>query len=429
MDTIIENRYFSNVIGYEHIKRELDKVIDMMKNPKKYSDLGARFPSGIMFIGKPGMGKTLMATECIKAIGRPTYVIRRDCDENELAEKINNSFVEAGKNAPSVILLDDLDKFSNDDYEHSSSTPFIAVQSGIDSVADKQVLVLATANDIEYLPKSLCRAGRIDKIMKFEIPDENDKMSILAHYMETKCVSDDINMTDLVKLNAGWSCAELETILNDAAMSAAYEGSDEICMRHIVEAVLSRVYGSCVITNAYRNENEMRRVATHEAGHILVAEIIKSGCVGLASINLSKINNIGGFTHICTEVDSFDSLLIGLGGKVATELNFSGCDKGGVCDVAKVNRELRIQIEKAGTHGYGLAYPFESWTEEQSQNHIYAIEVVVAAEMERLEEQVRSILIDNSDTLKKITQSLLKKKTLLYSDIRELMDVKNESKI
>ena len=228
---------FDKVIGYEKEKEELYQLCDMAKNPEKYAALGVKLPRGILLHGVPGVGKTLMATALIEEMGRVCYTCRKDKANDAFVETIRGVFAEAKAHAPSVIFLDDVDKFSADS-DSRNPEELIAVQSGIDEVKGADVFVVATANEIRELPRSLRRAGRFDRILEICPPNRREAVEIVRHYLSDKKVAADVTAESVARLMDGNSCAALESVLNEAGIYAGYENKPEIRREHIVRAVL-----------------------------------------------------------------------------------------------------------------------------------------------------------------------------------------------
>ena len=184
---------FDKIIGYEKEKEELYQLCDMAKNPEKYAALGVKLPHGILLHGVPGVGKTLMASALIEEMGenRNRYVLRKDKSNEEFVESISKTFQDAKAHAPSVIFLDDIDKFSADS-DSRNPEELIAVQSGIDEVKGADVFVVATANEIRELPRSLRRPGRFDRILEICPPNRREAVEIVRHYLKGKKVADDV---------------------------------------------------------------------------------------------------------------------------------------------------------------------------------------------------------------------------------------------
>lgn len=277
---------FDKVIGYEKEKEELYQLCDMAKNPEKYAALGVKLPRGILLLGMPGVGKTLMASALVEEMGRICYICRKDKANDAFIDTIKNVFAKAKANAPSVIFLDDLDKFASDS-DSRNPEELIAVQSGIDAVKGTDVFVVATANDIRELPYSLRRAGRFDRILEIYPPNRREATEIVRHYLSDKKVAADVTAESVARLMDGNSCAALESVLNEAGIYAGFENKSEIGREHIVRAVLRDIF------DADESVNEMsavakEEVAYHEAGHAVAALAFDSESVGLISVRPSK---------------------------------------------------------------------------------------------------------------------------------------------
>jgi len=411
---------FDQVIGYESIKTELKQVCDMIRNREYYTRLGAKLPRGVLLYGDPGLGKTLMARCFLEESGLRTYTVRRTKGSDDFITEISDAFRLAKLNAPAAVFLDDMDKFANEDNEHRDAKEYVAVQAGIDETRGSEVFVLGTANDIDKLPDSLIRAGRFDRRIEVCTPNEEDARKIISHYLSDKCVSPDVDMDDLGKMISYNSCAELETILNEAAISAAFARKSCIEMPDLVSAVLRMEYDApddCV----RKSPEESRRIALHEAGHVVASEVLCPGSVGLASIRPCGRNSIGGFVHRCMELPRRPHLiLIALAGKAAVELFYadhvaSGCQE----DLDRAFRLIRDAIIESGTGGIGLMDSCNRFT-RSSESFNSRSEAVIHAEVEHYLLQTRDILLKNRDFLEHITEALLRKETLLSSDIQAI---------
>ncbi len=235
---------FDKVIGYKATKRELLQLCDMLRNREIYEEMGARLPHGLLLYGDPGLGKTLLARCFVEESGLHTITVRRDKGGDAFIDGITQAFASAKTKAPSIVLLDDMDKFANEDDTHCDAPEYAAVQAGIDDVKDAGVFVIATANDIRKLPSSLRRSGRFDRKIGLRAPTASDAEEIITHYLKTKRVSDSVNMEDLTRMMRYNSCAELETILNEAAVRAAFARKTGIDMEDMVSVVLKQQYGA-----------------------------------------------------------------------------------------------------------------------------------------------------------------------------------------
>lgn len=412
---------FDKVIGYETIKNELLQICDMIHNRKIYEDLGAKLPQGILLYGDPGLGKTLMAKSFIEDSGLKAFVIRRNKGNDDFIGHITDTFAKAKANAPSMVFLDDMDKFANEDSNHRDAEEYVAVQSGIDEVKSCDVFVLATVNEIWKLPKSLVRSGRFDRKIEVQCPTDHDADAIISHYLSDKKVADSVNMEDLSKMISYCSCAELETILNEAAISAAHQRKSSIEMDDLVKAVLRMQYDS-PDNYAKTSDEDMRKTALHEAGHLVVCEVLEPGSVGLASLRSTGRNSTNGFIHRCVELPRRPYyILVSLAGKAAVELYYSeSCASGCQEDIKRAFTMIRDGHSENGTHGFGMIDVATERFSSTSENMNSRSEAVTHAELERYMFKARDILLKNRAFLEKAADALIEKETLLYSDIQRI---------
>ena len=413
---------FDKVIGYSDIKAELMQICDMLKNREKYEKLGAKFPHGIIMHGRPGVGKTLMANAFIKESGLPCYTVRRKDASYDFTKEIEKAFSDARENAPAIVLLDDMDKFSNEDDRHRDAEEYVAIQACIDESSGHDVFVLATVNKMSKLPDSLVRAGRFDRDIGFYSPKRSDARKIVEYYLSDKKLSEDVNFDDLVKMMTYNSCSELETIINDAAIRAGYAGKDVIEMNDLTASVLTMQYHIDAGWNTPggrrrrrrdedddEDENETtsetepvseldrRKTALHEAGHLVASEILKSGSVGLATIRSDGSSR--GFIYQCIENNSRrDAIVISLAGKAAVELYYSDvCASGCQSDINKAAGLIRDGIMESGTHGFCGVETSIGYGTACSDSYKATVEILTKAELEKNMFKVREIMLRNRD--------------------------------
>ena len=415
---------FDKVIGYETIKNELLQICDMVHNKERYEALGAKLPQGILLYGDPGLGKTLIAKCFIEESGLKSYVVRRNKGNYDFISNITETFQKAKENAaPCIVFLDDMDKFANEDSDHRDAEEYVAVQSGIDEVKNCDVFVLATANEMRKLPESLVRSGRFDRKIEVKRPTDKDANEIIEHYLSDKKVSENVNMEDLSKMISYSSCAELETILNEAAISAAYKRKTDIEMEDLVKSVLRMIYDS-PDNYTKTSAEDMKKTALHEAGHLVVSEVLCPGSVGLASLRSTGRDSTGGFIHRCKELSRRPYyVLVSLAGKAAVELYYcdtvaSGCRS----DIYRACNYIRDGISENATLGFGMIDVSTRSFPETSENMNSRSEAVTHAELERYMRIAKDILLKNREFLERVTAALIEKETLLYSDIRALTE-------
>lgn len=410
---------FDRVIGYEAIKKELMQLCDMMQNWEVYERLGAKYSRGLLLEGEPGLGKSLIAQCFIEESGRKSFLLRRNKPDGDFVKEIHRVFQEAADSEPSIILLDDMDKFV---VEEKSREEYVALQTAIDGVADRNVYVIATANGTRNIPDSLLRAGRFDRKIHLENPKGKDAERIIEHYLSQKTLGATVNAADVAKALSGRSCAELETVLNEAAIYAGSERSEKVEQRHILEAILREEYNVTCIDPA-PEDDELVQIACHEAGHVVMQELLCEGGVGLASILSSRYRREG-FMVSCAggHHNRTDTILISLSGLVAVELRFGRNDGGSSSDLRTARHFVRHSVLEGGHLGLSNLALYCGPDEESSEVSAGRQEAIVGAELERYRSVVKSILAANRSFLDRITEELMEKHVLLNSDIKRIRE-------
>lgn len=420
---------FDKVIGYSSLKQELMQISDTLKNRAAYEKLGVSAPRGLLLYGEPGVGKSLMASAVIEASGRPMFCCRKDSPNGDFVNKIKATFDEAAESAPSIVYLDDMDKFANGDEAHPDAEEYVTVQSCIDEAKGKAVFVLATANDIDCLPDSLCRPGRFDRTIKVNAPKGEDAMEIITHYLKSKRFVDGIDPVAIAKIMEGHSCAELETVINEAGLYAGYERAEAITMEHFLKACLHTIFErqshggdqddfSSHLSDPHHMASQM---IYHEAGHAVVSEVLCPGSVTLVFAGSIRQEE-GGFTsYYRTPGNSLlewkKSRIIGaLGGAAAIEQKFGipdiGCE-GDLNFAFQMARDLLTNVCINGFSLYDRGYSL-------SGHLLSDQEQTAAAEVERYYRKAKEILSANWDFFEKAAAALAQKKLLSAVDIQQI---------
>lgn len=412
---------FEPVIGYKSIKNEMIKICDIMRNSEFYSKLGVSVPNGLLLSGDPGLGKTLMANCFIKASGRKAFTCRKDKPDGDFVNHIKTTFDEAVKNAPSIVFLDDLDKYANGDRYHRNSEEFVTVQSCIDDAKNKDVFVLATINDEDAIPESLLRAGRFDNRIEVNSPKGEDAEKIVEHYIKRKNFVSDVDVKTITRLLNGASCAELETVINQAGVYAGFNRKDKIEMDDIVKACLRIIYKAPEKEQAHSPE-VLKAVAYHEAGHAVIAEVLEPGSVNFVSVR-SHGGNAGGFTNYYQPEEYWikkqymeNRVTVILGGKAATETVFGETDVGANSDL---HRAFDIALRFVDDY---CSNGFDRWIQDNqsSQGTSERRDMQLAFEMENFYKKAKKILIDNREFLDKLAQALMNKDVLTSVEIEAI---------
>lgn len=405
---------FDRIIGYDHIKAELMQISDMIHCPEVYAALDAKLPQGLLLSGAPGLGKTLMATALMEDSGLPCFTARRSQSEDEFLKQLAHMFDEAAEAAPSMLLLDDMDKFDKD----KDGAGFTAVQSCIDKVQGKQVFVIATVNDKDDLPASLLRCGRFDRQIEVQRPNCTDGEQIIRRYLSGKAPVPDISLSDLTQLLSHSSCAQVESALNEAAIYAAYERSGSITRTHLVRAVLKTIHH--VPSEVYPvSEEECRKVAFHEAGHTAMMELVTPGSAAFATLLYSPASAYCyGFVHLNRSLGRRANILVRLAGKAACELQYGRMAPGCNSDIRNAAKLIREKAEELG--GSGMLGVNVSGRYGDSEAGLLERETIVRAELERYLFEAKEMLASHRQMVQELAEALLEKQTLLYSEIQAI---------
>ena len=401
--------YFEEIIGYENIKYELNRIIDYLNNKEKYDKIGARKPDNVILYGEPGLGKTKTAKLFINALNRSKYIINKNKTNGEFLEYLKKTINDASKNAPSVILFDDLDKYSNNDDAHTYTDEFILIQSLMDENSDKDIYYIATANDMLKLPKSLLRTKRLGLELEFNSPTLEDSKKIIKHYLENKKICQEIDYDLLSKMLVDKSCADLENIMNEAAINAAYDNREKISMQDIVKAILKELY-SAPASFESKTQKQLQTIAIHEAGHVVIQEYLEPGSTNFVSIE----DNIGGITNVCINSDYWSDItymenrvLSILGGKAATEIVFNKTDVGVNMDMTRARQIVKRFYDDYCMKGF--------LTDQDEKKEI-------CNKLNEYYIKAKEIIFNNKDKVYNIANELLAKKILLNKEIKEIIN-------
>ena len=415
----MEQNVFKSIIGYAEVKQEMTRILDQLKHPDKYEALGVTEPHGLLLHGVPGVGKSTFANAFLEASERTMFVCQKDKSNGDFVNEIVKIFDEAAKAAPSIILLDDLDKFANEDENRRDASEFVTVQTCIDRVKDHQVFVVATVNNMRKLPISLTRAGRFDHVLELRSPSGEDAQNIVAHYLSKKAFVKDVDVRRIGRLLSGKSCAELESVVNQAGAYAAYEGRTQVEMKDMIKAILRLIFKS---PESFREDvRTLPYIACHEAGHALVSELLEPDSVDLVTV-LNHDSFAAGVTSTSRDESYLHSkqlmenrVMCVLAGKAATEITFGVVDTGVSCDL-----DIAFHIVERFIGKY-CSYGFDKYIESGSTEVTDRRENRIAAEMECYYAKTKKLLVENKSKLDALTKCLVEEKTLLGDRVQEIL--------
>lgn len=412
---------YDKVIGYEMIKEKLKNYGDCLANPEKYKKLGVRIPKGVILDGMPGLGKTLMANCFIEESNRKSYVIRRKASDEEFISEMRNTFEEAAKNAPSIILLDDMDKFANEDEFHKDAKEYVAIQSLIDDYSSTDIFLIATTNYMNGFPDSLIRPGRFDSRIFFNYPDDDESVKIITYYLENKELDEDVDIELIARLMSNNSCAAIEQAINEAGLYAGYRNKEKVDNKSLLCACLKHEFrDDCLVMEEVNEKNwsDMRNTAVHEIGHTIIAEVLEAGSVNLVAILKGDSREVKGFTNmkpvqpIYVQKNRVRNILISLGGKAAAEVVLGDVDTGCIKDIDGARYDVDRLVGANSQYGFytGRDKDKEPWYDKNRCE-------LVAKELERYYLIAKRIISKNRELYDALESELEKNKILTFRDI------------
>ena len=356
---------FEDVAGVDEEKEELQEIVEFLKNPKKFTDMGARIPKGVLLVGQPGTGKTLLAKAVAGEAGVPFFIISGS-DFVEMfvgvgASRVRDLFEQAKRNSPCIIFIDEIDAVGRQrgaglggghDEREQTLNQLLVEMDGFS--ANEGVIVLAATNRPDILDKALLRPGRFDRQIVVGAPDVKAREQILEVHSRKKRLSEDVELKVIAKNTSGFSGADLENVLNEAALLAARRNLKDIGMKELEDAMVKVTMGPEKKTRV-RNEHEKKLVAYHEAGHAVVSKFLPTQDP-VHEISIVPRGMAGGYTmYRPTEDKSFisktymeETIVSLLGGRVAESLILDDISTGASNDIERATKMARSMVTVYG---------------------------------------------------------------------------------
>ena len=416
---------FEDIIGYETQKQELRTICDILKYPEKYHAMGVRPPHAIMLYGDPGLGKTLMAKALIDESERKCFSCKKSKGKTDFNQDIKDTFDKAIAEAPSIVFLDDMDKFAEDNLRSDSNKEeFATIQACLEDVSDVDVFVIATANDIHNLPESLMRPGRFGRKMYVDLPSFDDFLLIAEHLLSGVKTKEKDLAQYITRLIGGRSPALLKEVVNEAGISAAFRSDESITKADITSAVLNVVFNmreQCYSDGPSEDADERKLVAYHEAGHAVVAMAMKRPLSIISIIGSGKTGGVCVTSEkrrkITTLRNTEEEIMINLGGRAAVETLLDEKENGVVQDFEEATNMLRKSCEKYLSYGFEFGYDLDDWDRRGSNNRKDDVCVKIYSLLGEYYKKVCRIIKENKELVKAISTELSKRTYLTYEDI------------
>lgn len=442
---------FKDVAGADEAKQELGEVVEFLKHPKKYNDLGARIPKGVLLFGPPGTGKTLLARAVAGEAGVPFFSISGS-DFVEMfvgvgASRVRDLFEQAKKNAPCIVFIDEIDAVGRQrgagvggghDEREQTLNQLLVEMDGF--AANEGIIIIAATNRPDILDPALLRPGRFDRQIVVDKPDVRGRLAILKVHSKGKPIDEDVDLDILARRTPGFTGADLSNLVNEAALLAARRDKKKIYMIEMEEAV-ERVMAGPERKSHIMNDEEKRLTAYHEGGHTLVGMLLKHADP-VHKVTIIPRGRAGGYTlmlpkedrNYATKSELLDRLKVAMGGRVAEEVVLKEISTGASQDIQQATRMVRGMVMQYGmsdvlgpvAYGEGQNHQVflgRDFNHERNYSEEVASEIdkEVRKYLEDAYEACRKLIIANRDKLDLIAEALIERETLTAKQLEELL--------
>ena len=442
---------FKDVAGADEAKQELEEVVEFLKHPKKYNDLGARIPKGVLLFGPPGTGKTLLARAVAGEAGVPFFSISGS-DFVEMfvgvgASRVRDLFEQAKKNAPCIVFIDEIDAVGRQrgagvggghDEREQTLNQLLVEMDGF--AANEGIIIIAATNRPDILDPALLRPGRFDRQIVVDKPDVRGRLAILKVHSKGKPIAEDVDLDILARRTPGFTGADLSNLVNEAALLAARRDKKKIYMIEMEEAI-ERVMAGPERKSHIMNDEEKRLTAYHEGGHTLVGMLLKHADP-VHKVTIIPRGRAGGYTlmlpkedrNYATKSELLDRLKVAMGGRVAEEVVLKEISTGASQDIQQATRMVRGMVMQYGmsdvlgpvAYGEGQNHQVflgRDFNHERNYSEEVASEIdkEVRKYLEAAYEACRKLIIANRDKLDLIAEALIERETLTAKQLEELL--------
>ncbi len=439
------NVTFNDVAGLEGAKEEIEEIVDFLKNPKKYTELGAKIPKGALLVGPPGTGKTLLA-KAVAGEAKVPFFSLSGSDFVEMfvgvgASRVRDLFKQAKEKAPAIIFIDEIDAIgrargrgiaqgANDERENTLNQ-LLTEMDGFGT--NNGVILLAATNRADVLDRALLRPGRFDRQIHVDLPDIEERKEIFKVHLKPLKLDTELDMEFLAKQTPGFSGADIANICNEAALIAARKKKKHVQLQDFLDAV-DRIIGGLERKSKIITKDEKQVIAYHEAGHATASWLLEHASPLVKVTIVPRGRSLGAAWYLpeerqITNTDQLmDEMCAALGGRAAEEIIFGKISTGALSDLEKITKQAYAMVtvyglnDKVGNISYydstgqsdmNLSKP---WSEKTGQ----LIDEEVSKMIEAAYERTKKILIENKDKLKILAELLLEKEVIFKEDVEKI---------
>ncbi len=436
---------FNDVAGLDEAKEELQEIVDFLKTPKKYTDLGAKIPKGALLVGPPGTGKTLLA-KAIAGEAQVPFFSLSGSDFVEMfvgvgASRVRDLFKQAKEKAPSIIFIDEIDAIgrargrsvnmgSNDERENTLNQ-LLTEMDGFGT--NTGVIILGATNRADVLDRALLRPGRFDRQIFVDMPDLNERIAIFKVHLKPLKMDIAVDVEFLARQTPGFSGADIANICNEAALIAARRKKHQVEKQDFLDAV-DRVIGGLEKKNKIITNEEKRAIAFHEAGHATVSWLVEHASPLVKVTIVPRGRSLGAAwylpdeRHITTREQMEDEICAAMGGRAAEDIMFGKVSTGALSDLEKVTKQAYAMVtvyglnEKIGNVSYydSTGQNEYSFSKPYSDATALMIDQEVRGIVERQYARAKRILTENKDKLTSLATQLLEKEVIFKEDLEKI---------
>ena len=437
------NITFNDVAGLTEAKQEVMEIVDFLKNPKKYTNLGGKIPKGALLVGSPGTGKTLLA-KAVAGEAQVPFFSLSGSDFVEMfvgvgASRVRDLFKQAKDKAPCIIFIDEIDAIGrargkgnmmggNDERENTLNQLLVEMDG---FGTDTGIIIMAATNRADVLDNALLRPGRFDRQIYVDMPDINERKEIFNVHLKPIKLEDNIDINFLAKQTPGFSGADIANLCNEAALIAARKGHESVTKQDFLDAV-DRIIGGLEKKNKIITKEEKRAIAFHEAGHATVSWLLPHAHPLIKVTIVPRGQSLGAAWYlpeersITTTEQILDEMCATMGGRAAEKITFNKISTGALSDLEKVTKQAYAMVsmyglnDKIGNISYYDSRGQESFTKPYSEATARIIDEEASKIIEEQYARALQILTDNQENLGKLADKLLTSEVIFKEDLEEI---------